>query len=156
ERPCEKLCRTCPVSTGLRSPSVPAERRVNGRFCSWSCSFASVIRSCATILWLRPGRSRTNIAVDHCTRAKAGEPLQIEQQPAAQQAPADRDVHGPVATKGRAEFMRVQHRRHRQAPRRCIEPATSALRAVKRNEQQRYIASPQGFADPLKTGLRET
>ena len=62
ERPCEKLWRTCAVSTGLRSSSRPPARpRVSGRFCS--CSSCSALarsrrssRSDTIIVPRRPDR----------------------------------------------------------------------------------------------------
>ncbi len=80
ERPCEKLWRTCPVSTLRRSSSRPRPR-LNGRFCSCSlasCSLASVMRFGTTILWRRPSRHEINCLLHHCSDPQAGQPRQIE------------------------------------------------------------------------------
>src|SRR5207244_2664748 len=71
ERPCEKLWRTCPVSTLLRSSSLPPVRvRVRGRFCS--CSFALVISIKHHHLLSRTP-SGLHGEVYQCFRPKAGD-----------------------------------------------------------------------------------
>src|SRR5262249_46683932 len=77
ERPCEKLWRTCAVSTGLRSSSrpPPPRPRVSGRF--WSCSvvfsFASLISLQYHLVPRRPGCRYLSLRLDHRSRTKAGE-----------------------------------------------------------------------------------
>ena len=102
ERPCEKLWRTCPVSTLLRSSSLPPVRvRVRGRFCS--CSFALVISIKHHHLLSRTP-SGLHGEVYQCFRPKAGDLLCNANYATTQGAPSDRNIYHMIAAKNRAHL----------------------------------------------------
>ena len=120
ERPCEKLWRTCPVSTGLRSSSLPPVRP--------GSAAASALGPLLSLISLQYRILSRRRRPSRCSSSRRfGKPASRSAQPQPSHSePAPARVHHVLAAEGRAQFCRAS----RQADtRQCRRRARRALRA---------------------------
>src|SRR5579872_4971763 len=141
ERPCGKLCRTDPVSIGLRSSSLPLGRppRVSGRFSSLLSAIAL---------------QNLNLRSVFCAVAEACEPGLFRPETFGQPALAQRRVDDTVARECLTKLGGGQPIGHRQSWRQPRELAATVGRTVGRFDQHGDAAVANGLVDLGEAGDR--